>query len=79
MARRGNDQFTFDASGPTVIVSLNGEVRSFTPGEFTNYLFHGDGGSDTATLTGGAGGNTALLYADGTGNSSIPRRAMRSP
>ena len=62
-----NDQFTFDASGPTVVVSLDGESRSFTPGEFTNYLFHGDGGSDTATLTGGAGTNTALLYANGYG------------
>ena len=33
----GNDQFTFDASGPMVIVSLNGESHSFAPGEFTNY------------------------------------------
>ena len=62
-----SDQFTFDASSPTVVVSLNGESHSFAAGEFTNYVFHGDGGSDTATLTGSASGNSALIYANGSG------------
>ena len=50
-------------------VSLNGENHTFPPtGEFTNYVFQGGGGSDTATLTGSpAGGNSALLYINGTG------------
>ena len=50
-------------------VALNGENHTFPPtGEFTNYVFQGGGGSDTATLTGSpAGGNSALLYINGTG------------
>ena len=42
----GNDQFSFDASGASVVVALNGEIHSFAAGEFTNYVFHGDGGSE---------------------------------
>ena len=59
----GNDQFNFDASGGAVVVALNGEVHTFPASEFNNYVFHGGGGSDAATLTGSAAGNTALLYA----------------
>ena len=62
---QGN-QFSFDASGAAVVVTLNGEPHSFTAGEFTNYVFHG-GGGDTAALTGSAGGNSALLYGNGSG------------
>ena len=59
----GNDTFTFNAGVTPFTVSLNGESHSFTPGEFTNYVFHGDGGNDTATLTGSpAGVNYAAIY-----------------
>ena len=60
-----SDRFTFDASGLMVVVSLDSESDSFAPGTFTNYVFAGAGGS--ATLTGGAGTNNALLYANGSG------------
>ena len=40
-----NDQFTFDASGASVVVTLNGETHSFAAGEFTNYVFDGAGGT----------------------------------
>ena len=60
-----SDQFGFATSGPTVIVALDGETHSFAPGEFTNYVFHGDGG--TAILIGGTGTNSAMLYANGSG------------
>ena len=64
---QGKGQFTFDASGSQIVVTLNGESHSFnTTGEFTNYVFHG-GGSGTATLTGGSGANSAMLYANGNG------------
>ena len=63
----GNDQFSFAAGGPTLIVALNGEGHSFPAGEFSQVVFHGDGGSDTATLIGSPSGNSALLYANGSG------------
>ena len=67
-----SDQFVFNAdaqSGTMIDVSLNGENHTFPPtGEFTNYVFQGGGGNDTATLTGSPqGGNSALLYINGTG------------
>ena len=39
-------QFSFDASGASIVVSLNGEIHNFAAGEFTNYVFQGDGGSE---------------------------------
>jgi hypothetical protein len=60
-----SDQFRFDGSSATVIVSLNGEFRSFTAGEFSKYVFLGDGSE--ASLTGSSsGGNSALLYGNGS-------------
>ena len=61
----GSDQFSFNASGTSVAVALNGESHSFAGGEFTNYVFNGDGG--IATLTGSASGNSAQLSANGSG------------
>ena len=64
----GSDDFSFDASGQSIVVALNGEVQTFPAGEFSNYIFVGQGGSDTAFLTGGSEGtNYAALYADGNG------------
>ena len=61
-----SDEFSFDASGTQTVVTLNGESRSFAPGEFTNYVFDGVGG--TATLTGSAtGSNSAVLNGNGSG------------
>ena len=60
-----SDQFTFSTSGTTAVVALDGESHSFAAGEFTSYVFNGDGGS--ATLTGSASGNSAKLYANGSG------------
>ena len=37
----GNDQFSFDASGTSIVVALNGESHSFAAGQFTNYVFNG--------------------------------------
>ena len=61
-----SDQFSFDASLSSVVVSLNGETHSFAPGEFTIYVFQGGGGG-SAILTGSASGNSASLYANGGG------------
>ena len=70
------DQFTFNgsnagnASNPSIVVGLNGENHTFvagSAGDFTKYLFLGNGTGASATLTGSASGNTALLYANGTG------------
>ena len=60
-----SDQFSFNAGGPAVTVSFDGESHSFAAGEFTSYVFHAAGG--TATLTAGAGANSAVLYANGSG------------
>jgi hypothetical protein len=66
----GNDHFTFDASSSSsIVVTLNGVVSTYAAGEYTNYVFNGDGGSDTAILTGSASGNSAVLY-DGSGQLS---------
>jgi hypothetical protein len=73
----GNDAFSFNASSlmgnvvyngiPTIVVSLNGETRDFAAGEFTNFVFQGGGGSDTALLIGGSLGTSyATLYANGS-------------
>jgi hypothetical protein len=63
----GNDVFNFDASGPAVVVELNGEIHRFAGGTFANYVFHGDGGRDFTYLAGIASGNRAILNADGSG------------
>ncbi len=61
----GTDQFSFDASGSSVVVALDGEIHCFASGEFSNYVFQGDGG--TASLTGSASGNIVALYTTGAG------------
>ena len=71
-----SDQFTFNgsnagnASNPSIVVGLNGENHTFVAGaagNFTKYLFLGNGTGAAATLTASASGNSALLYANGTG------------
>jgi hypothetical protein len=62
----GTNVFSFDASSPTIVVALNGEIHTFAAGEFTNYVFQG-GGSDVASLTGSASGNSVSLYTSGVG------------
>ena len=61
------DQFTFNASSSSIVVGLNGESHTFAATNFTKYLFLGNGSGASATLTGSASGNSALLYANGTG------------
>jgi hypothetical protein len=58
----GSDVFVFDASGSNVVVALDGEVHAFAPGDFTDYVFNGGGGSDTAKLYDSASAND--LYTD---------------
>ena len=80
----GNDQFVFNAdaqSGAMIDVSLNGENHTFLPsGEFTNYVFQGGGGSDTATLTGNPRAAIApCSMSMALGNSTTLARTSRSP
>jgi subtilase family serine protease len=64
----GNDQFSFSAAGSSVVVSLNGEIQSFAPGDFNSYVFVGSGSGEFASIEGGSSGvNTAILYANGNG------------
>ena len=72
-----SDQFTFNgsnagnASNPSIVVGLNGENHTFAAGaegDFSKYLFLGNGSGAGALLAGSsAGGDTALLYANGSG------------
>jgi hypothetical protein len=64
----GSSVYSFNASGSTIVVALNGEIHSFAPGDFTNFVFTGGGGgTNIASLTGSASGNSVSLYTSGVG------------
>ncbi len=62
-----DDQFSFDAKGTPLVVTFDGASQSFTTREFNKYVLLGEDGSASATLTGSASGDVALLYANGSG------------
>jgi hypothetical protein len=55
----GDDSFSF-TGGTTKTVTLNGVTRQFGA-DVTNIIFNGNGGKDSATLTGSDGNDTATL------------------
>ena len=62
----GNDYFAFIADSFSNKVIFNGEIRSFSPGQFTNFVLQGGNGSDTAVLvTSGSSANDVTLSANG--------------
>lgn len=56
----GEDQFTF-APGATHVLTVNGVVYRFNPAAASRFSFDGLAGSDTATLNGTVGDDTAVL------------------
>jgi hypothetical protein len=54
----GDDQFEFTA-GSTDVVTINGVTREFDRASVTKIVFDGNGGHDTANLTGSSGDDVA--------------------